>query len=141
MSNEQEKQNDEEITIITEEGNDNAEYLKNRKKKKIYSKLTNTEDDNKVTESIDYKLEDKLESISTMSVISVIFYIFSVLTIIGMFGYLSKVDIEDVQIMSIQFFIICSYVSSAFIFFSFGKIFEVVNKIDKTMERIDKIRN
>lgn len=134
MSNEQEKQNDEEITIITEEGNDNAEYLKNRKKKKNYPKVTSSE--NIVASDVENKLEEKLSSVTTISVISVVFYVFSVLSILVMFNYLSKVDLlENVEIMSIQFLIICSYLGTAFTFFSFGKLFEVVNRIDKNTKK------
>lgn len=134
MSNEQENQNPEEIQIITEEGNDNAEYLKNRKK--TVGKYTETKKVEEVEITVETVLENKLSSITTMSVISIVFYLCSVLSIIGMFGYLSMFETpKNIEILSIQFLIICSCLGTAFTFFSFGKLFEVVNRIDKNTKK------
>lgn len=73
--------------------------------------------------------------VTTLSIISKIFYGFSVLTIIGLFSYLSGITLANVGIMSIQFLIICSYFTSAFIFFSFAELFEAVNRIDKNTRK------
>jgi len=136
MNNEQNNQENKEIKIIIEEGNDNAEYLKNRKNTKgDYSKNTIVEDEDTSNE-YESDLLQKLESVTIMSVISVIFYICSALSIIGMFGYLSEFKIlKDIEIMSVQFMIICSFLGTSFTFFSFGKLFEVVNRIDKNTKK------
>jgi hypothetical protein len=135
MSNEQNNQENKEITIIIEEGNDNAEYLKNRKNTKgDYSK--NTVEEKDTSNEYESDLLQKLESVTIMSVISVIFYICSALSIIGMFGYLSEFKIlKDIEIMSVQFMIICSFLGTSFTFFSFGKLFEVVNRIYKNTKK------
>ena len=163
MSKTQENQNEEEIQIIIEGGNDNAEYLKNRKGTKIdYSKVLSEEpkklswaqehlvkagyyNNKKLKNDFigNWKQELPIETenskvdsstITTMSLISNIFYGFSVLSIVGMFIFLTNIKIlNDIEIFSIQFYIICSYFGSAFIFFSFGELFRVINRIDKKL--------
>jgi hypothetical protein len=68
--------------------------------------------------------------VTTLSIISKIFYGFSVLMVIGLFSYLSDITLANVEIMSIQFLIICSYFTSTFIFFSFAELFAAVNRIE-----------
>jgi hypothetical protein len=129
--------NEKEIQMIVEEGNDNADYLINRKNTKgDYSKVEKITPESTSTE---VELIHKTESVTTMSIISKIFYAFSILTIFGMFMYLSGLSefesLKYIKFMSFQFFIICSYFSSAFIFFSLGELFVVVDRIDKNTKK------
>jgi hypothetical protein len=80
-------------------------------------------------------IPDTTPPVTTLSIISKIFYGFSVLTAIGLFSYLSGITLANVEIMSIQFLIICSYFTSAFIFFSFAELFEAVNRIEKNTKK------
>jgi hypothetical protein len=126
--------NEKEIQMIVEEGNDNADYLINHKNTKgDYSKVEKITPESTSTE---VELIHKTESVTTMSIISKIFYAFSILTIFGMFMYLSEFEsLKYIKFMSFQFFIICSYLSSAFIFFSLGELFGVVDRIDKNTKK------
>lgn len=97
--------NKQEIQIITEKNNDNADYLKNR------------------------------TSITIMDNISNVFYGLSILSIVGMFIYFFGTEYREIENVYIQVTLFSTFISSIFIFFSFGKLFEVVSRIDKNTKK------
>jgi hypothetical protein len=116
MSNEQNNQENEEIQMIVEEGNDNAEYLYPTKKVSTNSKS---------------KVSTNSDEIRALSFISKVFYVLSILSVISMVIYFYISGKEFVEMgLFYQYYIIGFFLSSIFMSFCFGKLFEAINRID-----------